>query len=227
MCHYNDIGVITINILLTLVSLFYNLHTNEFVLSMPKVMPEYKEEVRKRIIHAALQIGEEKGLSNIRMGDVAEKMGISRATLYLYFKNRDDLIAEGNKAFCDDVSKLLNEAFGKENYNEVLLTMFDNFLFPEDGYGTKTVVEMFAEAMRDEEMRNVIGGSYFNMRSLFTDFIGEQKREGRIPGDIDPDVAVGMLQSVALGLKMGSIVGLEREEAKKIWKLTIERIIVK
>lgn len=86
---------------------------------MPKVMPEYKEEVRKKIVRAALEIGGEKGLSDIRMEDVAVRVGISRATLYLYFRNREELIAEGNKAFCEDVSKMFSEAFEKECCNDV------------------------------------------------------------------------------------------------------------
>jgi len=194
---------------------------------MPKVMPEYKEEVRKKIIRAALEIGEEKGLSNIRMEDVAEKLGISRATLYLYFRNREELIAEGNRAFCEDVSKILTGALEKENHNDALLAIFDDFLFPDDWYGTKTVVEMFAEAIRNEGMKDIIGGSYYNMRSLISDFIREQKKNGKIHEDIDPDLAAGILQSVALGMKVGLVVGLERDEAREIWKTAIEKFVFK
>lgn len=194
---------------------------------MPKVMPEYKEEVRKKIIRAALEIGEEQGLSNIRMEDIAGRIGISRATLYLYFRNREELIAEGNRAFCKDFSKILTEILEKENHNDALLAIFDDFIYPDDCYGKKTVVEMFAEAIRDEGMRDIIGGSYHNMRSLISDFIREQKKNGKIHEGIDPDLAAGILQSVALGMKVGSVVGLERDEAREIWKIAIEKFVFK
>lgn len=193
---------------------------------MPKVMPEYKEEVRKKIIHAALEIAEEEGLSNVRMEDVAGRIGISRATLYLYFRNRDELIAQGNRVFCDDVSKMLAKAFGKEEHNDVLSALFDDYLFPEDECGTKIVIEMFAEALRDEQIKDIIGGSYYNMRHSISDFIREQKKRGKIPEGVDPDLAAGVLQSVALGMKAGSIVGLERDEAKKIWETAIKKFVV-
>lgn len=192
---------------------------------MPKVMPEYKEEVRKKIIHAALEIAEEEGLSDVRMEDIARKIGISRATLYLYFRNREELIAEGNRAFCDDVSKLLAKALGKGNHNELLLELFDNYLFPEDGYGTKIVVEMFAETVKDERIKEIVGGSYYNMRHFISDFIRKQIKNGKIDKGVDPDLAAGILQSVALGLKVSTVLGLERDEAKKIWTNAVEKII--
>lgn len=207
-------------------SVFYNLRTKLGLRNMPKVMPEYKEEVRKNIVRAALEIGEEKGLSNIRMEDVAGKIGISRATLYLYFRNREELIAEGNRAFCDDVYKMLAEALGKGNHNELLLELFDNYLFPEDGFGAKIVVEMFAETMKNERIGEIVGGSYYGMRHFISDFIRKQKENGRINEGVDPDLAAGTLQSVALGLKVGTVVGLERDEAKRIWKNAVEKIII-
>ncbi|ADN35573.1 transcriptional regulator, TetR family [Methanolacinia petrolearia DSM 11571] len=192
---------------------------------MPKVMPEYKEEVRKKIVRAALEIGGEKGLSDIRMEDVAVRVGISRATLYLYFRNREELIAEGNKAFCEDVSKMFSEAFEKECCNDVFLAMFDNFLFPGGSSGNNIAVEMFAASVKDEQIRDILYDTYYSMRSIISEFISEQEKKGTIPKEVDPDLAAKIIQAVALGIKMGSIVGLESEEARKIWQASIERVL--
>lgn len=43
------------------------------------------------IIDAALQLFSEQGYARTRLEDIAEKAGISTATIYLYFENKDDL----------------------------------------------------------------------------------------------------------------------------------------
>ena len=50
-----------------------------------------KEQRRNDIIDAAEQIFFSKGFDNASMDDVAEEAELSKGTLYLYFKNKEDL----------------------------------------------------------------------------------------------------------------------------------------
>ena len=56
-----------------------------------------RRELRKRItrrelLHAGRQLFSERGLHESRMEDVAERARIAKGTLYLYFRDKDDLI---------------------------------------------------------------------------------------------------------------------------------------
>jgi len=55
--------------------------------------PDVSEERKDQIVSAAEEVFTQKGLDNARMDDIAEETGLSKGTLYLYFKNKDDLIA--------------------------------------------------------------------------------------------------------------------------------------
>jgi AcrR family transcriptional regulator len=44
-------------------------------------------------VNAAEEVFTQKGLDNARMDDIAEETGLSKGTLYLYFKSKDALIA--------------------------------------------------------------------------------------------------------------------------------------
>lgn len=46
----------------------------------------------EKILRAALSVFEEKGFASARMEDVAEKVGLSKPALYLYFKDKEDLL---------------------------------------------------------------------------------------------------------------------------------------
>jgi len=49
-------------------------------------------ERQTQILEAARQIFAERGLSDARMEDIASACGLSKGTVYLYYKNKDDLI---------------------------------------------------------------------------------------------------------------------------------------
>jgi AcrR family transcriptional regulator len=55
--------------------------------------PDVSEERKVQIVNAAEKVFTQKGLDNARMDDIAEETGLSKGTLYLYFKSKDALIA--------------------------------------------------------------------------------------------------------------------------------------
>ncbi len=54
--------------------------------------PNVTDERKNQIINAAEGVFTEKGFDQARMDDIAEETGLSKGTLYLYFKSKDDLI---------------------------------------------------------------------------------------------------------------------------------------
>ena len=54
--------------------------------------PNVSDERKIQIINAAEDVFTKKGFDQARMDDIAEETGLSKGTLYLYFKSKDDLI---------------------------------------------------------------------------------------------------------------------------------------
>lgn len=54
--------------------------------------PNVTDERKVQIINAAEDVFAQKGFDEARMDDIAEETGLSKGTLYLYFKSKDDLI---------------------------------------------------------------------------------------------------------------------------------------
>ena len=54
--------------------------------------PDVSDERKNQILTAAEEVFTEKGFDEARMDDIAEQTGLSKGTLYLYFKSKDDLI---------------------------------------------------------------------------------------------------------------------------------------
>src|SRR5919112_1708002 len=52
------------------------------------------EERPKQILDAALAVFAERGLSAARLEDIAQRAGVSKGTIYLYFANKEELFRE-------------------------------------------------------------------------------------------------------------------------------------
>lgn len=68
-----------------------------------------KEQRRNTIVDAAEEVIFSKGLSQATMEEIAEKAELSKGTLYLYFKNKNELYM----AICERGSVMLNNRFSK------------------------------------------------------------------------------------------------------------------
>ena len=83
--------------------------TNKYRNLMPKVVEEYREIARRKIIEAAAEVFYHKGYSNAGMDEIARKVGVTKGTLYLYFRNKQDLLVETCKINQTLLVKTLNE----------------------------------------------------------------------------------------------------------------------
>jgi AcrR family transcriptional regulator len=54
--------------------------------------PNVSDERKSQILNAAEDVFTQKGFEEARMDDIAGETGLSKGTLYLYFKSKDDLI---------------------------------------------------------------------------------------------------------------------------------------
>lgn len=71
--------------------------------------PDVSDERKNQILNAAELVFTKKGLDSARMDDIAEETGLSKGTLYLYFKSKDALIIAILERFFQGIFQLLND----------------------------------------------------------------------------------------------------------------------
>lgn len=74
-------------------------------MSDPTTAPRWRrtpDERPRQILNAALEVFGEAGLAGAKIDDIAERAGISKGTIYLYFTSKDELFRE-----------VLRDAFGE------------------------------------------------------------------------------------------------------------------
>src|SRR5258707_12916759 len=72
------------------------------------------EDTRERILLAAIQRFSNFGYRRTSINDVAEEAGLARATVYLYWKRKEDLFVAGLERFNVDSRNLAETAAAKK-----------------------------------------------------------------------------------------------------------------
>lgn len=92
---------------------------------MPKVTEEYKQEKRKMIVQAALEILEQKPLYELNMLEVVKQAKLSKGGIYLYFADIDELLIEViNTIFSRQEEVTFSEENLEGNVEESLVRIF-------------------------------------------------------------------------------------------------------
>lgn len=193
---------------------------------MPKVVPGYKEEVRRIIIEAAIAESNENGFSNVKMDNIAKRLGISRTTIYIYFKNREEILDAAIEYIREELSVVLREAFLKDDLEASLNAIYDFFVQNEDEPEMNAIIGVFARSVYDEKTAGVLRKNFISMHDLIQAAIDDQIKKGRISGDLNSDITAYTIQALSLGIKMTLVGGLERETAKEIWKSALRKLLV-
>jgi AcrR family transcriptional regulator len=72
-----------------------------------------KEALRTRIVEAARDIVSERGLDGLSMRGIAERIEYSPATIYLYFRDKEDLLGEVIEAGFARMGEYIEEEMGR------------------------------------------------------------------------------------------------------------------
>jgi AcrR family transcriptional regulator len=163
---------------------------------------KHKEEFRREILNSAREIFINDGYDGFSMRKLAEKIDYSPTTIYIYFKNKDDLLfaiceeffaeffAELNhiRSVSQDPIETLRQAvlylidFGLKNPNQYKVIFFSK----SDIYGTR---EEFVE---QESMAR-------NTHLVFKEMIRDCIKAGRLR-ELDEDVIAPALATASHGL---------------------------
>ena len=165
---------------------------------------------KPQIIDAAIKVFAEKGFYNSKVADVARAAGIADGTIYLYFKNKDDLLIS---LFETKVEELLNTfknallAFNtaKDKLNEFIRLYFQLMEEQPD------LAEVLQVELRQSSkfIKDYRPQKFFD----FLNIIGDIIKEGQQSGEFDTTLSVNTTKLAIFG----SIDELARQ-----WILSIE-----
>lgn len=187
---------------------------------MPKVVPEYKELAKKKIIKAAYTLFDKKGYHSTSMDDIAAEVGVSKASLYSYFKSKEAILKV-------TVDQALTEPFLNifKNQNSVDAI--------KDYYHTLAVFEgllhlnfvLTSLANNSDDIKFKLIETYETKLKLLTTFVSKQQKNGTLRSDINPVEIAQFLMAVYGDIAMQLIMGVEEKKISKQFEGALKLIL--
>jgi len=165
-----------------------------------KVSQEQKDEIRKKLIKAAVELMTEKGFQDATMREISDRAGYGSATIYHYFPNKEKILYAYFENKHKELIKLLKEVpdFSEFTLKEKLQVQIESLLdmyledreFVQEAYKLmfdsplrtftemipikdtflKTVNDFFEDSIKKNEISEYVFKGFIN--NLYWDFTG-------------------------------------------------------
>ena len=193
----------------------------------PKVTSQYKLDIRERIVRSGIDCFSRYGFDKSRIDDIAQTANISKGTVYLYFKSKEDLFY----AICENNLKVLKEqlsqlfATTKENLLSDAEQFYDNLNKLESSRNEKVFFEIVAESSRDPKLQRILYQQRTKIFNVVKEYLDLQAQKGFFRKDVDTDAIASGLIALYDGLSVSKFLGISENLNKKTWVGTVKAII--
>ncbi len=191
---------------------------------MPRVIPEYKEAAKEKIIQSAFQVFTKKGYQTSTMDDIAKEVGVSKAALYQYFNNKKELLNEIVLSYHNMFRDLLRTAVerqGSPNLEEEI----QGALLKKYRLHHEMLFEVIAIAAHDEEIKKSLKSEYEKDTELLKELFQKQIDSSKFVSKIDTETLAQLFIALYVGMAMKVIMGDDSVEIHRAWSNAIGAMI--
>lgn len=167
-----------------------------------------RSDKRKRILDGALKAFALKGFYNTKVSEIAQEAGVADGTIYLYFKNKDDLLISLFEDRMEWIIERLNtdlEKLGSDTLAKFrhMVIIHCQLAVEEPKLAEFITIELRQSSKFVKEYKNPKFGDYLK---IFQQLIEEGQRGGIFRPDLDPRLisraCFGALDEVLLQLTL-------------------------
>ncbi len=138
--------------------------------------PDISEIRRNQILDAATKVFVRLGFQHARMDDIVEESGLSKGTLYWYFKSKEDIInAILRRLFTGELENLESLLEAEGTASERLIQLTNNRVIGMKRMSgiVPIIFEFYAVAVHQQWVKQFIGEYFKHFRGLLEDLINQ------------------------------------------------------
>lgn len=159
---------------------------------MPRTTDAQRERRELEILRVAGQMIQEHGYTNLNMDALAERVGISKPTLYQHFKTKEDMVAQtvlhANEAL-EKYVFTLREGTPIQRLEQIMRHVIASHFDPSD-ISTGLYTDQIAEILK---FHMGVQGSLRRLEGMLSAIVHESMIAGEIRPEMLPHVVVGSL----------------------------------
>ncbi|GAA0352831.1 TetR/AcrR family transcriptional regulator [Bacillus horti] len=160
----------------------------------PIVSEEYKEKKKEQILTSALACFAQKGFTAATIDDIVAHSGISKGSIYNYYKSKDDIYIDLLNTNTSHYMEQITEQFSKlHSAIDKITFLFDHYINvdPQDeqrlGY-VSVFYEFIFHSTRDEDIHALVTKRKNHLLKLMKDIIEQGQQAGEVKKELDPEL---------------------------------------
>ena len=160
---------------------------------MPKSVNNtpYRQELHQKILTTAMTDFREKGVKSVKMDDIANKLSISKRTLYEIYRTKEDLLFACVKYYHEVFEKRLEQEISSEsNVMDILISFMKLHI---ENSGTTNPL-FYSEVHKYPKVMRYLTKRKQNNRSKSIDFLMRGVREGYFREDVNYEIVNLMVE---------------------------------
>ena len=142
----------------------------------------YRQELRQKILAAAMQDFRERGVKAVKMDDVASRLSISKRTLYEIYHNKEDLLSE---CLCYHDAEFERKLAASLNADSTVMDVLIQFMRMHIEESSKTNPQFFSDLAKYPKVMAYIETRNEKSRQRSEGFMRRGVEEGFFRNDVD------------------------------------------
>jgi AcrR family transcriptional regulator len=179
---------------------------------MPKVVSEYRTQARARILAAAHAVFHRKGFRSATMEDIAREIGVSKGALYVYYRNKTELLVAVQAYNRDQVLRQWETAADSGDVADVIVQSLDEIFAGE--VDPVVWLELLSESSTNPQMRAALRKDHAGDIRALVQFLERLEKRGRIPRLKDRETAAYVINALLEASALDVIVSGRPPEAR-------------
>ena len=191
---------------------------------MPRIIQEYKDEVRKKIVEAAYSLFLDKGYHATTMSSIAESLGVTKPAIYQYFPGKEELYAAVAEHGREELASILERSFNNRDLRSGSEVLFDTLTQYTPQFNSM-YSEMMLLAVHNERIRELLRKDRIEDIRLVEQFVVRQQAKGLISGQLNPRILSIASDALINGLLVDIMAGMDKEVAKEVWIAAVTQLL--
>ena len=155
-----------------------------------------ESERKRKILTSAIKIFGEKGFQNATISEIAKESGIGDATIYEYFKNKEDILlaipVEITKELIPQINDHMMGIKGALNKLRKFIWWWLNYVEKNPGYGSIVLLEL-------KTSKTYVSNEAYQAARNFYKIVLDIIREGQEEGSIKKEINIYLARSICVG----------------------------
>jgi len=155
-----------------------------------------ESERKKQILNSAIKVFGKKGFQNATIAEIAKDAGVGDATIYEYFRNKEDLLlaipVEVTKELIPQIEDHMMGIKGALNKLRKFIWWYVNYIEKNPGYGAIVLLEL-------KTSKTYVSTEAYQAARTFYQVVLDIIKEGQDDGSIKKEINVYLARSLCVG----------------------------